>query len=488
MLNSENFILGIIVVAVSVIIYFLAWRKFSKHNYFVCLLLIVVAGFLLRSFVAADDYLHEWDERYHALVAKNLIDAPLKPMLYSEPLLDYDYRNWSENHIWLHKQPLALWTMAGSLKIFGLSVYAFRFPSILLSTLAILLTFLIAKHFFDHRIALLSAFLHSIHGYTIEITGGRTTTDHIDLFFMVLIELGIYCAIISSKHFSKKRYVVLTGVVMGLAILTKWLPALIIIGFWGILNLTKPNIEWPTLIRDGCILLFCCLVIALPWQLYIYQAFPLEAVYESNYNTRHLFEGLEGHDHPFLYHFNKIRITYGELIYIPLLWFVIIIFKRKRWKLLPLFAWLFVPLIFFSFAQTKLAAYTLFTAPVFFILTAYFWRFLYMKLLLDRKNPWLIKLMLFLLIALPIRYSFERIKPFSDKERHPQWVADIEKLEEGENIVYFGIDRPIEAMFYKDIIAYRSIPDNSILKSLNKRGYHIFIKRQGKIEKFSFSD
>ncbi len=38
--------------------------------------------------------LHDWDERYHALVAKNMIEQPFKPMLYKNPVLPYDYKDW----------------------------------------------------------------------------------------------------------------------------------------------------------------------------------------------------------------------------------------------------------------------------------------------------------------------------------------------------------------------------------------------------------
>jgi 4-amino-4-deoxy-L-arabinose transferase-like glycosyltransferase len=79
-----------------------------------------------------DHFLILWDEQYHALVAKNMLKNPFKPTLYPVELLDYDYRNWSANYIWLHKQPLFLWQIALSLKIFGTTELAVRLPSILL--------------------------------------------------------------------------------------------------------------------------------------------------------------------------------------------------------------------------------------------------------------------------------------------------------------------------------------------------------------------
>jgi len=77
------------------------------------IVILFFGSLMLGVFVALlDPFLVLWDEQYHALVAKNMIEHPLMPMLYVNPILDYDYRNWLGNHIWLHKQPLFLWQMA----------------------------------------------------------------------------------------------------------------------------------------------------------------------------------------------------------------------------------------------------------------------------------------------------------------------------------------------------------------------------------------
>lgn len=49
-----------------------------------------------------------WDEGFHAIVARNLTKHPLKFTLYDQPWLPYTYKNWTENHIWLHKPPVAM--------------------------------------------------------------------------------------------------------------------------------------------------------------------------------------------------------------------------------------------------------------------------------------------------------------------------------------------------------------------------------------------
>src|SRR5687768_6910766 len=74
---------------------------------------LLAGTFILRVFMAQlDPFLNLWDERYHALVAKNMMLEPFKPMLYANPVLPYSFDSWTNNHIWLHKQPLFLWQIA----------------------------------------------------------------------------------------------------------------------------------------------------------------------------------------------------------------------------------------------------------------------------------------------------------------------------------------------------------------------------------------
>ena len=97
-------------------------------------LLLLGAAALRVAMISLDPFLHDWDERFHACVAKNMMQHPFQPMLHATPLLPYDYKDWSTNHVWLHKQPLFLWQMALSMKIFGVHTFALRLPGVLLGT------------------------------------------------------------------------------------------------------------------------------------------------------------------------------------------------------------------------------------------------------------------------------------------------------------------------------------------------------------------
>lgn len=478
----NNLIFGILTIFICTIGYFYSWKFQAKDNFKLAILLLLLAGLALRIFTSADFFLHMWDERYHALVAKNLIQHPLTPMLYEHPILSYDYKNWLGSHVWVHKQPLPLWAMAASMWIFGINEIALRLPSIILTTIGIWLTFSIGSYFFNRKIGYLAAFFYSINGLIIEVTAGRVATDHIDVFFLFFVELAIFFSIVFVQK-KKTIFNILAGVTIGAAILSKWLPALIVLPIWFLIVIDSKSFKPKTIILQFLILVTTCVLIFLPWQLYIFYTFPVEANWEAGFNYKHITQAVEGHGEPFYYFFNKIRINYGEFIYLPLLWFFWKTFRNiKDYKRFAIFIWFIIPFLFFSFAKTKMQAYILFTAPALFIMVSEFW-FMLAEYRKNHRLKWFFSLILFLLIALPIRYSIERIKPFAIKDRSPKWVAELKKLDEKKikDGVLFNYDKPIEAMFYTDLTAYAFIPDKAVIIDLIARGHTIIINDNGNI-------
>jgi 4-amino-4-deoxy-L-arabinose transferase-like glycosyltransferase len=477
----ENLYYGILTISICIAGYSIAFKQYSKNNIIPALVIIMLCGLLLRIFTAADLFLYPWDERYHALVAKNIFSNPLHPTLYYDPILPYDYTNWTANHTWVHKQPVPLWIMAFSMSIFGFNEIALRLPSIILTTLGIGITFYIAKYLFNDRIGIIAAFLYSIHGLIIELSAGRVATDHVDIFFLFFIQLAVLLAI---KFFQGRRsiYNILCGVSIGLAILSKWLPALIVLPIWLLLAIDSKKLSFREIILNFVILLSVVVFISAPWQLYIFNEFPLEAKRSSENNIRHITEALEGHGRPFYYHFDRARIIYGELIYLPFIWFFYKTFRRPgNFRRLIIVIWILIPFMFFSFAKTKMQAYTLFTAPAIFILTAVAWEYLY-RYRNRFKQKGIIVMSLILLIAFPVRYSLERIKPFTVRERNPQWSQELKELRKhlkGEDkVVIFNAGYPIETMFYTNSTAYSIIPDPGELSAIKDDGYVIFIRRE----------
>jgi 4-amino-4-deoxy-L-arabinose transferase-like glycosyltransferase len=469
--------------------FILAYKQFQKNRFKYSLGLIILCGLILRLFVASDCRLHSWDERYHAVVAKHLMDSPLYPTLYDDPVLSYNYKDWTRNHVWLHKQPFPLWMMAFSMTFFGINELALRLPSILISTIGIGITFSIGRYFYSNKVGLIAAFLYAINGLILELTAGRTTAGHIDIFFLFFIELGVFFAI---KYFQNQKILfnILCGVSVGVAILSKWLPALIVLPLWLLLAFHTKKLS----LRKTAIQFFalCAVIsaIALPWQVYIAYEFPKVAAFEQAYNFKHLTEVVEGHDGPFYYHFDKARRLFGQLIYLPLIWFLYKTFKKVyNIKRLFIAVWIIVPFLFFSVAQTKMQAYTMFTAPAVFIMIGLFLQ--YLNIYKDRfKYKKGILLIMFLLIAFPVRYAIERTKPYLSLDRNPEWTKEIRalgsQLDYEDQTVIINAKRPIETMFYTNCTAYKKVPKASKMAKIKEDGYRILIRKR-KPEKHKLS-
>ncbi|WP_373548383.1 ArnT family glycosyltransferase [Haliscomenobacter sp.] len=443
---------------------------FNKKDHKFPLLIILFSSFILRLVPSTDSLIHEWDERFHALVAKNMLAHSFKPTLYDNPVLEYDYKSWVDNHIWLHKQPIPLWIISSSLKLFGISALSVRIPSIILSTLSVLLTYYISLFLFEKKsVALFSAFLQGINGFLIENAAGRIPTDHIDSHFLFFIELSIFLICLHQKT-KKKGVIILIGIALGMAIMTKWLTALFILPLFFILNFPQNSIQ-SVAFKMLTIILFAAIV-SVPWQVYTFNTFPLEARWEQQFNFAHIGKALEGHSESWFYHLSKARIIWNELIYIPLIWLVVVLLKERKPEIMFLFLWISIPYVLFSIVKTKMPGYVIICAPAIFMTSALFFDSLNLKM---KK---LGQALLFIFVLLGVRYAIERIKPFQYDKNEEIVFQKIERLGKqikSKNTVVLNFPFPTEAMFYHDCIAYSILPPIEEINNLKKKGYDVII-------------
>lgn len=470
---------GITTVILSSFLFYLSFHCGKKENVRYALFFILGAGLLLRIFASSDQYLHTWDERYHALVAKHLTEQPLKPTLYQNTVLPFDKTNWLINHVWLEKGPVPLLSMAGAISLFGCNEFAIRIPSIILSLLAVYLTFLIARLLFNSRIALLAAFFHAINGLVIELAAGRVSSDHVETFFIFFVELAILGVVYYLVKKNTLWVAIGIGVSTGLAILSKWFPALLVFPLWMAAAFFIKNIPPRKIIAhimiSGCAML---LVLAPPF-LYAYFHYSEEFSFVVKKFLFAYSETVEQHTGSAWFYIHYVGIIFGEAIYLPLILSIIYLFKHKPdWKMVLLTVWWLLPVLLFSFAVTKRYTYLMIAAPAFFIiLSTYCWYF-YAQLN-DAKHKWVYIVIIAALVLLPIRYSFERVKPFIKRDRNPEWSQEIKKIGDNNaitsNTVIFNVDRYIEAMFYCGNTVYRGIPTLKKMEELNELGYSILI-------------
>lgn len=481
---------GALTVVVVAGLFVVAWRLFRAGREAAALACVVAAGFLLRAFVASDFFLHEWDERYHALVAKNLAQHPFVPTLYDRPLLRFDYREWTSNHIWLHKEPLALWAMAASIKVFGANELAVRLPSLLISSAAIVWTHGIARALSGSAlVAFVAAGLHAINGKLVELAAGRTATDHVDTMFISLVGAGVWLAV-RRRHQTTVATALGIGLLAGLAALSKSILGLLVLALWVIVAHTgqRPSGTerspisgaWLRVLGLAGLAAAVAFAVYLPWHIYIDATFPAEATWERTYNFLHVTEALEGHAGSIFYHLAEIPRLYGELALLSLIWFFWRFARRQRDRERAVLAlWIAVPYVIFSIAKTKMPAYPLLAAPAIFTVVA--WHVDALRDVARRRTGWRHGLAIaatFLLLALPVRYAIERSKPLGGPDWTTAWATSLRGLArhclDAETVIFHAA-RPIETMFYSDAIAYPHLPSDGDLTAVTRQGYRAVV-------------
>ena len=459
--------------------FFLAHRGQWRQS----ILVVAVAALLLRGYASADLALHQWDERYHALVAKPLIDTPLTPRLYPTPLLSYDHREWTSNYIWMHKPPLALWLQAASLKAFGVQELALRVPSVMISSGAVILTFYLGAMLFTPGVGLLAATFQAFNGFLVDLASGRRVSDHVDTLLIFLFELGILLALKWTRRGSTAAGVVL-GAVCGLAYLTKSLPALLMLAVWAAMR-RQTAAPLSSLWRELGIASVVAAVIAAPWTIYAALSFPLESGYERAEAWRRVTEVLENHGGPPWAYVAEMPRFFGELIYVPV---AIAIWSVVRGRASPqrraLLLWAAIPYVVFSMCATKTPGYVMVAAPALFLVQADVWLWLWRKRQAASQitKRILLGTVMFLLAVLPARQLLEPTGPLEQRDRNPKWARDLRRLTARigpENAVLFNVQRNIEAMFYTPYVVYPHLPSAAQARSLQQRGFKTYVFSDG---------
>ncbi len=462
---------------------------FIVKRYRLCLSLIILIGVLLRLHAASDAFLHLWDESFHAVVAKNCIASPLRPTLYAHPALEYDYRDWLANHVWLHKPPLALWVMAGSMRLFGINEFALRLPSVIASTLMIILVYKIGAMVWSIRHGLIASALVATNAYLINLAAGRVPVDHIDTLFITLVTVGAYFVIQPSNTKNTTYNDILIGIIIGLAYLTKSLPGLLIYGLWLIsVLLTGQQCKIKYILVRSCIILGVAVCVGAPWAIYSRIHYPLESSWESMYTIRHIFETLEGHSHPWYYYINRINRWLGPISYVALIYACIRTISRQddlKANMIIL-AWFCVPHIVFSAVATKMPMYVMIGSGAGFLIVAHFVieisDIINARLSTKPCHRYILLGIIIVSTCIPLIELPRRLHLIREYDRSPSWADDLRDLSTAHsctNTVVFAVPNAIAAMFYGDYAAYNYLPTHDVIQEVIADGREVVIFDQG---------
>lgn len=433
-----------------------------------------------------DPFLNLWDERFHALVGKNLMKHPLMPTLYDDPVVPMAYDRWDHAYIWLHKQPLFLWIISLSFKVFGVSEYSLRIPSVIMASLIVPMSYRTGKLLINENSGYISAFLFTTSFYLMKLVSGRQELDHNDVAFLFFISASIW-SWIEYVHSRSKKWLILIGLFSGFAVLTKWLAGLLIYLGWftylitGLFNEKlhdgKNHNPRYSGFGDFVFSILITAFIAIPWQLLIFSWYPAEASKSISYTSMHFFYVIEGHGGSLWYYFINISQLYGNvLVYcIP---FGLIFLYYKIQKLPLRIGFLIIPIFvyfFFSLAKTKMASYPYIAALPVYIGIAGFIDYLFsgkFAFLSNKKwNGFLLTGFLIIIGLLNFKTE-EANKAVNSMQIHNKAVFQNLSQTLPANMVVFNVRgrHYIECMFYTGLPSYNFIPSLFQYEEIRKRG------------------
>ena len=467
---------------------------FLKGNRRLGLALLLYTAFALRiQMITLDPFLHEWDERYHALVAKHMMEFPFKPMLFLKHILPYNMEDWAYTHIWVHKQPLFLWQMAMSMKIFGVNTIALRLPSAIMGTIMVYLIYEIGRMWVNNRnAAYLAAMIATFSYYPLEMISGWISLDHNDLAFTFYMTCSFWALLkyIQSPDPNKIKWALLIGTFVGLAVLNKWLTAFLTFGGWGLYLVLSPKRYSLTSYIHLALGIVSSLLIFGPWQLYILNRFPKETAISYAMNRKHMTDNL-GHPGDAMTHLKFLNTAYGYAVIAMFICGVVyLLWKKKASRPFTMAALGMIGVIFafFSFlVATKMPALVYpVSALIIVIAGAGLYALIHYTTALTPNLSIRNVSKPIVLLVLILGISLSTLQPqVIAKDRSDQNIYRNSKIHNNSVYKQLGKDvlgdrvvincRPyenIELMFYQDCLAYHWYPQAAQLDSLKQLGYH----------------
>jgi 4-amino-4-deoxy-L-arabinose transferase-like glycosyltransferase len=323
--------------------------KLKKFLPFLLLSFFVIVRFYNLGFKE----IQMWDEALYAVRAKAIyyFNCWLDQTDYAEGGL------YSSSH-----PPLYIWLTALLYKLFTINEFTSRFFSALFSSLCLVLTYLLIKKFFNRKSALISIpFLGSIYLFNFYSRQGQ-----LDIAYIFFITLSIYFYL-EFLNGGKKRYILISGVSFGFALMTK-----IIVGFFAIITififllieLVRKNVKFKEVLSQIATLTLTGLILSLPWHIFMLK------IHGGNFiNTffkfhiiERLSEGVEGNipELGYFYILNQLVVQFPPVVLVFFdLFESLKKLKTADSKKLLLQSWFWTTFLITSISKTKIPTYAL---------------------------------------------------------------------------------------------------------------------------------
>lgn len=261
-------------------------------------------------------------------------------------MLGRGWRDWLIPHlngnVRLEKPPLAYWMAAAAFKLGGVSEGVGRLPFAFIGWLTAMLVAAMARWMFDRGAAFFSA--AALIGCMMFARHARLAeTDIVATFF---VTAAIACILRGMHGGGKMNWYRVSGVMIGLAVMGKGLPALFALAFLLALLIARPREDWRVLwdwTRSGAPLLTA--IVSVPWFAYVQATVGLSKLQEEAEI------GVKGAEHAasFLQYFPDVLRAVAPWTAIVVLALIVAGYHwRRDWRARSLLLWfgaIFVPLL-----------------------------------------------------------------------------------------------------------------------------------------------
>lgn len=264
-----------------------------------------------------------------------------------------------------NKPPLTYWLIASSSAIFGLNEFAIRLPIVLMAIGSIWFTYLIGRQLYGNKGGLYAMMMMA---FSVQLLAVKQyASPEIPLTFFFTLTMYYF---LKGFELRKSKYMILAFVVLGLTVLTKGFPYIIVIaGILGLYVLLKGPFTMSRIWGDVKLLKLhigipVALLIGLSWVIFMYLKDGAEfwEIYYRETFGRALSKETNG-PKPFFY----LEVISWSILPYSLAFFFALIKWVKDWKkaskaLFPI-CWFIVMFVIFTVAKGKIPTYMIQAHP-----------------------------------------------------------------------------------------------------------------------------
>jgi 4-amino-4-deoxy-L-arabinose transferase-like glycosyltransferase len=423
--------------------------SFDDRLYFGVLFLFSLTVFFTR---LGSNGMADFDDCFYAEKAKEILQN------HQWWILTFDHSPAFEN------PPFYMWLAALSYKLFGISVYAAKFPSALMGTLGVLLVFSLGRTLFNPWVGRYAAFILATTDPFFKYV--RHAMVDVTLTFFVISAL--YCLLLALRK--NPAYFILWGFCIGLAVLTKSVLGLFPLLISGLFILATS--QWKK-IGNGYFLAGCLIVLVLggSWYGVEYASFGHDFL-KTHFGWLIFQRGFQSQGEPWYHHLSYLKdLAVFDWPWLPLqIWGLFLMLRAGRWKnenILLVLLWIGTFIGVMSCMQSRVLWYIMPSFPALAITAA--WA---LDHFLDGQNKVKVGNSLMgiglgtvvLLNALPIQLNMDREKDVRTLAPYVKYFAG-----EGASLVglreeYYGLNNAL--MFFSDHAAEPLLNDPRDLKPL----------------------